>query len=237
MQQSMRSVVSVALSALLAAISASCSSTSEPLAPISIQGVVLLVPLQTYLGRSAGDSSTIIAQSSSGKRYEQHTNSDGYWSFKDLPASAYSVYAFRPQYGRSLSNAIGSRFNDPRDTIRLYLYQVPTIIPRIDSVVGSSVAGYKIYVSMEQEESVGLGLLIRNAGASDSAFYIWGDERDIPFDTLRGQYVAWAAKDPEFAGKEIAAVAYGAHGLTYRESLYVNRFCSQGPLSNIVVLK
>jgi hypothetical protein len=214
-----------------------CSASSAPSPTITIRGGIYGITLLNEAVDSLGDSALVIATSTSGQRYEQKPTRSGFWTFESLPAEDYSIYAVRPRFGRSAAKTITHAFLRPEDTTFLHLAEQPTVAPRLDSITSSSITGYQIYASMQAQGYAQLAILIRDAGAADSSFTVWGDNNDITLDTVSGQYRALSASDSQLVGKEVAAVAYNRFGRTYDLQRYQYRYCSQGPLSNIITLK
>jgi hypothetical protein len=205
--------------------------SDEPTATMKIQGQVYFRANGQWL-RDPVDSAKVILTSSSGKEYIQNTSLDGGWAFKDLPVDDYTVYALRPRFGRCRSKSIKATDPFASDSIFLRLAAEPLSKPAIDSVVGSSASGYTVFISPTGGGSI--GLLIRNQGEADSSFRVWATRTDIAFDTARNQYIVSTPANDDLSGKEIAAVVYDSFVDTYGGVYYDLRFCSQGPLSNIV---
>ena len=227
--------LSIALLLLAMLFFAACESGTQTTPPpeTTIIGKIKIFALDGSVKSLPYDSVTVRLINSVGAGYIETALTSGVWAFRKVVYDTYAVYASRPGYGRSEEADITTQ--NPKDSTLLTLAEQPHVTPILDSVRGSWDSGYRFYVRMTAQASEKVDVLVRPAGRDNSYFSVIVDgtypirldsEHYIIYENKRP---AWMPTNPEFA-----AVAYNPSVRYYWLGNYQWRYCSEGPLSNVM---
>jgi hypothetical protein len=221
---------------LLALLLAACDNSSSTLPPqetTTIIGKIKIYDLNGDLISPPYDNVTVDLQNSAGRGYTETALTSGLWAFRKVIFSDYTAFASRPGYGRSEGLDISQQ--NPRDTQQLTLAVPPRVKPILDSIRGSWDSGYRFYARMRPDAGEEMDVLVRPEGSDDSHFGIILNGT-YAYQLDSNQYIIYQNKRPPWmpAHPEFAAVAYNPAVKYYWVGSSIYRYCSEGPLSNVM---